>query len=89
VVARRVEEGACCIVPEPVNRRVGERARAREPDVVEGELVERERGEPECRIVLEVARDSRLPMLVRAEDTLVANERPEEKLAMTHGVGPV
>src|SRR3954466_16128562 len=79
MVGRRIMECSRFVAPEPLHRGVAHSAGAIEPGFVERQLVYRERGQPEGRIILEVPRDPRSAVLVRTKHASVAAERIEQK----------
>ena len=69
-----------CRRPRTTRRSASLIARARSSQtVVERQLVDRERRQPERRMILEIAGDPRPAVLVRAEHASVAHERVEQE----------
>src|SRR5689334_8157354 len=55
MIARRVKECASGVVPEPRHSGIGKRSGTSKPNLIEGELIEGERGQSESGVVFEIA----------------------------------
>src|SRR5450759_284516 len=83
-VARGIEECADLIVPEPFDHRVRDLPRPIDPALVEGELVDCEKSQRDCGVVLEESADARHAFLMRAHYSPLADHFTRQELSVSY-----
>src|SRR5918992_1622007 len=85
MVVRRIEERVGRVIPERCDHGMSDRPRPSEPELIERQLVEREKPECDGRMILEKAGYARAPVLPRSEHAAIAHHFTRQELTGAKG----